>query len=141
MFVEGLGASGRCGVGRVVMFVRASDRGSGTVWVLAFAAVIWVGGVAAVAVGGVRGARHRADAAADLSALAGAARVAAGAEGACRRAEGIAVQSGARLSRCGVRGEVVDVSVTVEVSVPMGIGVLRIVSRARAGPVGQDGVL
>ncbi|TDB84011.1 hypothetical protein E1264_26285 [Actinomadura sp. KC216] len=101
---------------------------------------IWVGGIAAVAVGGVRGARHRANAAADLAALAGAAQVAAGDGGACGRAESVAVGSGARLVRCQVEGDVVEVSVTVDVIVPMGIGALKGVSRARAGPVGGNGV-
>ncbi|NVI89109.1 flp pilus-assembly TadE/G-like family protein [Actinomadura sp. BRA 177] len=107
---------------------------------VAFAAVVWVTGVAAIAVGGVRGARHRGDAAADMAALAAAARVAEGSGSACGRAEDIAAESGAWLSRCRVNGEVVDVSVTVRLKVPMGIGRLRVVSRARAGPVGRDGV-
>lgn len=111
-----------------------SDRGSGTVWVLAFAAVIWVGGLAAVAVGGVRGVRHRADSAADLAALAGAAHAVEGAGVACSRAKGIAAESGVRLTRCQVRGEVVEVSVTADMRVPMGIGEVNVVSRARAGP-------
>ncbi len=118
-----------------------SDRGAGTIWVLAFAAVIWVGGIAAVAVGGVRGARHRADAAADLAALAGAARLADGAGGACARAQRIADESGARLARCRVRGDVVEVAVAVDLKVPMGIGTVRVLSRARAGPVGREGVI
>lgn len=117
-----------------------TDRGSGTIWVVAFAAVVWVAGVAAIAVGGVRAARHRGDAAADMAALAAAASVAEGDEGACRRAADIAVESGARLSGCQVRGDVAAVSVTVPLKVPMGIGNLRVVSRARAGPVGRDGV-
>ncbi len=116
------------------------DRGSGTVWVVAFAAVVWVVGVAAIVVGGVRGARHRGDAAADMAALAGAARVAEGEGAACERARGVAAESGARLSRCRVSGDVVDVSVIVPLKVPMGGAGLRVVSRARAGPVGRDGV-
>lgn len=78
------------------------------------------------------------DAAADMAALAGAARVAYG--DACARAKEIAVESGARVARCRVRGDVVEVSVTVELHVPMGIGGLRVASRARAGPVGRDDV-
>lgn len=109
-----------------------ADKGSGTVWVLAFAAVIWVGGVAAVAVGGVRGVRHRADAAADLAALAGASRVAEGAGVACGKARSIAAESGARLAQCRVQGEVVEVSVVI----PLRVGSLKVVSRARAGPAG-----
>ncbi|XRQ16821.1 Rv3654c family TadE-like protein [Actinomadura welshii] len=120
---------------------RGGDRGAGTIWVLAFAAVIWVGAVAAVAVGGVRGARHRADAAADLAALAAAARVAVGEDGACASAGRIAAETGARLARCRVREEVVEVSVTVDMVVPMGIGAVTVSSRAKAGPVGREGVI
>ncbi len=120
--------------------MRGTDRGSGTIWVLAFAAVVWVSGVAAIAVGGVRAARHRGDAAADMAALVAAAHVAHGDEAACRRAAAIAVESGARLSGCRVSGDTAAVSVTVPLKVPMGIGNLRVVSRARAGPVGRDGV-
>jgi secretion/DNA translocation related TadE-like protein len=116
------------------------DRGSGTIWVVAFSVVVWVVGVAAIMVGGVRGARHRGDAAADMAALAGAARIAEGGGAACDRAKEIAAGSGARVSRCRIRGDVVEVSVTVELKVPMGIGRLQVVSVARAGPVRQDGV-
>ncbi|MEV0660178.1 Rv3654c family TadE-like protein [Actinomadura luteofluorescens] len=130
---------GREGAGRWIRAV-GGDRGSGTVWVLAFAVVLWVVGVAAVLVGGVRGARHRGEAAADMAALAGAARVADGGGVACARAREIAVGSGARVVRCRVRGEVVDVSVAVDVPMLMGLKGRRIVSRARAGPAGQDGV-
>ncbi|MEU9018141.1 Rv3654c family TadE-like protein [Actinomadura sp. NPDC048394] len=126
--------------GRWVVERGRGDRGSGTIWVVAFMAVIWVGGVVAVGVGGVRAARHRGDAAADLAALAAAARVADGAADACGRAEEIARRSGARMVRCRVRGENVDVSVTVALRVPLGGGAVRVLSRARAGPVGRDGV-
>jgi secretion/DNA translocation related TadE-like protein len=108
--------------------------------VLAFAVLVWVVGVAAVLVGGVRSARHRAETAADTAALAGAARVSDGGGAACARAKEIATESRARMLRCRVRGEVVDVSVAVDITMPMGLKGRRIVSRARAGPVGQDGV-
>ncbi|WP_168221190.1 Rv3654c family TadE-like protein [Actinomadura sp. WMMA1423] len=119
---------------------RPGDRGSGTVWVLAFAGLVWVVGVAAILVGGVRGARHRGEAAADMAALAGAARVADGGAVACARAKEIAVESRAQVLRCRVQGEVVDVSVAVDIVMPTGLKGRRIVSRARAGPVEQDGV-
>ncbi|QXJ23159.1 flp pilus-assembly TadE/G-like family protein [Actinomadura graeca] len=116
------------------------DRGSGTLWVVAFTSIIWLGGVTAMAVGGVRTARHRGDAAADLAALAGAARVSNGAGAACASARSIAAESGARVTRCAVEGPVVDVSVTMTARVPLGIDALCVVSRARAGPVGLEGV-
>jgi secretion/DNA translocation related TadE-like protein len=75
-------------------------------------------------------ARHRAEAAADLAALAAAA--AHGGDG-CRRATAVAARNGAVLRRC---RDAPDLSVTVEVSVPLQ-GVLRAHAaraRARAGP-------
>ncbi|MES9602978.1 Rv3654c family TadE-like protein [Actinomadura sp. NPDC000929] len=136
---SGVTGGGGEGVGRRVK-VRGGDRGSGTVWVLGFAVLVWVVGVAAVLVGGVRGARHGGEAAADMAALAGAARVVDGGRSACARARQIASGSGARMVRCRVRGETVDVSVAVEVPMLMGLKGRRIVSRARAGPVERDGV-
>lgn len=137
----------RCGLGgrgagwaRKVSGRWRCDRGAGTIWVVAFMAVVWTGGVVAVGVGGVRAARHRGDAAADLAALAGAARAAEGAADACGRAREVARRSGARMARCRVRGEIVDVEVTVALRVPLGGGAVRVRSRARAGPVGPDGV-
>lgn len=118
----------------------AADRGSGVVWLTGFMAVVWVIAVTAMTVGSVRAARHRADAAADLAALAGAARVAEGRAAACRAAEVIAAKSGGRLSGCGVRGSVVEISVTVVLKVPIATDALRVSSRARAGPVGPEGV-
>ncbi|MBO2455520.1 hypothetical protein J4573_51180 [Actinomadura barringtoniae] len=102
--------------------------------------VVWFGAVVAMMVGGVRAARHRADAAADLAALAAAARVAEGTGVACRAATSIAADSGGRLSACRVRGRIVDVSVFVMIRVPIAAGDLRVSSRARAGPVGDEGV-
>nr|WP_089329860.1 Rv3654c family TadE-like protein [Actinomadura meyerae] len=126
--------------GGAVKWTLGADRGAGTIWVVAFAAVVWVGGVAAIAAGGVRAARHRGDAAADMAALAAAGRVAEGGRPACARAREVAAGSGARLAQCRVRGGVVEVSVAVPLKVPMGIGRPRVISRARAGPVGRDGV-
>ncbi|MFC6884164.1 Rv3654c family TadE-like protein [Actinomadura yumaensis] len=116
------------------------DRGSGTVWTAAFMAVVWLAATTAMAVGAVRAARHKADSAADLAALAAAGHVGEGAGGACRRAAAIATGSGGRLSVCSVRGRIVDVTVTMVLDAPFGAGVLRVVSQARAGPVGADGV-
>ncbi|MFC7569589.1 Rv3654c family TadE-like protein [Actinomadura namibiensis] len=114
----------------------ARERGAGAVWVLAFMAVVWLVGAAVVVGGGVRIARQRGEVAADLAALAGAARVGEGERSACRVAGRIANGSGGRLAVCSVRGAIVEVEVVVGVRVPVGGGGLRIVSRARAGPVG-----
>ncbi len=74
-------------------------------------------------------ARHRAQAAADLAALAAAARVPAGAETACAQAHAVA-----RAMRAGTTGCVVDdLDVVITVEVPAGRwGTAR--AAARAGP-------
>jgi secretion/DNA translocation related TadE-like protein len=74
-------------------------------------------------------ARHRAQAAADLAALAAAARLTLGTEAACGRASGIAHQMGARVTDCSV--DELDVVVTVNAG--------RAGAAARAGPAGRSG--
>ena len=117
---------------------RSPDRGSGTIWVLALMGVTWSVAVMAMAVGGVRVARHRAYAAADLAALAAAAHAADGSTGACRLAAVIARDSGGRLARCAVRGRVSDVLVTSGVRTALPLGRLTATARARAGPASPD---
>jgi secretion/DNA translocation related TadE-like protein len=76
-------------------------------------------------------ARHRAQAAADLAALAAAARVPAGAEAACAQAHAVARVMRAGTTRCVV--EDLDVVITIEVSAAGGRwGTAR--AAARAGP-------
>jgi secretion/DNA translocation related TadE-like protein len=89
---------------------------------------------AAVYLGSVVVARHRAQAAADLAALAAAARVPAGAEAACARADLVARRMRAGDTGCTVQG--LDVVVTVQAAVPGG-GTARAV--ARAGPADAHG--
>ncbi|BCO33912.1 hypothetical protein JMUB5695_00379 [Mycobacterium heckeshornense] len=86
---------------------------------------------AGVYLGSVVVARHRAQAAADLAALAAAARVPAGAEAACARAGLVARRMRARDIECELQG--LDVVVTVEAAVAGG-GSAR--AAARAGPIG-----
>jgi secretion/DNA translocation related TadE-like protein len=79
-------------------------------------------------------ARHRAQAAADLAALAAAQRLADGTAAACSRASALAQAMRAAVTQCAV--EDLDVVVTVETSVPIGriaVGPAR--ATARAGPV------
>jgi len=76
-------------------------------------------------------ARHRAQAAADLAALAGAARLPSGPAAACARATSVAREMRVGDARCEV--EDLDVVVTVEVAVAFA-GAAR--AAARAGPVG-----
>ncbi len=80
--------------------------------------------------GSVVVARHRAQAAADLAALAAAARLPSGAHAACAGAS--AVARAMRADDVGCRVDDLDVVVTVRVAVPFA-GVAQ--AAARAGPV------
>ncbi len=84
-----------------------------------------------VHVGSVVVARHRAQAAADLAALAAAAGLPAGTGAACARATAVTRAMGARSAGCVV--DDLDVVVTVEVAVAFGGWDAR--AAARAGPV------
>lgn len=80
-------------------------------------------------------ARHRAQAAADLAALAAAARLAGGHSAACEQAAVIARAMHSAVTRCDV--EALDVVVAVDVPVMLGrIGSGTAHATARAGPVG-----
>jgi secretion/DNA translocation related TadE-like protein len=110
------------------------DRGSGSLWALAIGLVLVAAGVAGAAVGGVRVARHEARVAADLGALAGAARVLEGADAACTRAAAIVAANRGRLTTCAVDG--LDLIITVQVTVTPLPGLVRAASAsARAGPI------
>ena len=76
-------------------------------------------------------ARHRAQAAADLAALAAAARLAAGPEAACAQANAVARQM--RVSTTGCDVDDLDVVVTVDVRLAVG-GWGSAGAAARAGP-------
>jgi secretion/DNA translocation related TadE-like protein len=92
------------------------------------AVLLWVT-CAGAYLGSVVVARHRAQAAADLSALAGAARLPSGAQAACARAAAVAREMRVDDARC----EVDDLDVVVTVRVVAIAGVAR--AAARAGPV------
>ncbi len=90
------------------------------------------------AVGEAVVARHRAQAAADLSALAGAQRALYGTAPACAEATVAARRMGAAVTNCTVE----DLDVVVAVAVPVmlgrfGVGQARVA--ARAGPVAEGG--
>ena len=91
--------------------------------------------VVALAVGAAEGlvvAHRRAQAAADLAALAGASALARG-EDRCAIAATVAAANGARLTACLPAGR--EVLVTVSVAGPRGPGgVAELTARARAGP-------
>lgn len=111
-----------------------NDRGSGTIWALALLALVWSAGTVAMTAGGVRAARHRAYAAADLAALAAAANAAGGPQYACALAARVAHASGGRLRRCVLHERVCEVTVTSAVSLRRPFGPLIATGRARAGP-------
>lgn len=108
---------------------------SGAAGLIAVAAVavllVVTGGLAVV--GSAVLARHRAQAAADLAAVAAAGQLPAGPDTACARASAVASGMGAAVTACEVTG--LDVVVRVDAAVgldPWGVGPAR--ATARAGP-------
>jgi secretion/DNA translocation related TadE-like protein len=93
------------------------------------AVLLFVAGAAAY-LGSAVVARHRAQAAADLAALAGAARLPSGVAQACARATAVAHAMRVENAQCSVDG--LDVVITVQVSVAFA-GTAW--AAARAGPV------
>jgi secretion/DNA translocation related TadE-like protein len=107
------------------------------VWLLAVGLVLVAAGLVGAAVGAAHVARHRAQSAADLAALAGAARVIEGPSAACARAADLAAANGAHLTGCELDG--LDLTVTVEVTPAPVTGLDRAATAtARAGPVRAD---
>lgn len=110
------------------------DRGGATVCLLAVGLVLVVVGVFGATVGAARMARQQAAVAADLGALAGAARTLDGEPVACATATDLAARNGGRLVACRLDG--LDVVVTAEVAVSPLPGLTRVATAtARAGPV------
>jgi secretion/DNA translocation related TadE-like protein len=81
--------------------------------------------------------RHRAEAAADLAALAGARSVIDGSSEACAHAATVAAANGAQLVHCGLSGDVIDIEVAVDLRLGR-IGRWVVTGRARAGPAEQS---
>ncbi|GAA3164611.1 hypothetical protein GCM10010466_64410 [Planomonospora alba] len=111
------------------------ERGSATIWVIGVVAVLFTAVAAVVFAGTVRVARHRAQTAADLGALAAARLVFSDPGRACARAAPLVAENGAGLVGCSASGDgIVAVQVAVRFSLPvMRSGEVR--ARARAGPV------
>ncbi|MEO8329673.1 MAG: Rv3654c family TadE-like protein [Candidatus Nanopelagicales bacterium] len=108
---------------------RDDDRGSATIWVLAVSALAGVvGAAAALMAAGFVEHRH-ASAAADLSALAGAASSVDSEQLACLAAEQIAAANHAKLVSCAVDGRSVLVTVAVDPGPPL-LPTMRISARA-----------
>ncbi|WP_225878061.1 Rv3654c family TadE-like protein [Spongiactinospora rosea] len=112
------------------------ERGSATLWVVAFMGVLMAMAMGVAYVGMARVAVHRARSAADLSALAAARVVVRGNDQACDEAESVASANHAVLERCRVDGLTAEVWVSVRYALP-GLAERRVTSRARAGPVRQ----
>ncbi|MFF3440773.1 Rv3654c family TadE-like protein [Streptosporangium sp. NPDC002721] len=112
-----------------------SQRGSATIWTVGLMALVFAVATAVVFAGMARVARHRAQSAADLSALAAARLAFADPGRGCVRASSLAADNEARVTRCSLSdGGIADIEVTLEVSLPLK-GPVAITARARAGPV------
>ncbi|MGF7123138.1 Rv3654c family TadE-like protein [Rhodococcus sp. TAF43] len=113
--------------------LREDESGGATVFAcFALAALVAVT-AGLVHVGGAVAARHRAQAAADLAALAAASALSDGDESPCEAAVSIAVRMGATVPKCTVSGWDVVVGAEVRVgSVSFVVGPARAI--ARAGP-------
>ncbi|MFI6239793.1 Rv3654c family TadE-like protein [Micromonospora sp. NPDC050795] len=110
------------------------QRGGATVLLLATGLVFVVFGTFGAAVVAAGMASQRAAVAADLGALAGAARALDGEAAACASASDLAVRNDGRLVGCHLDG--MDVLVTVEVAFTPLPGLTRVATAsARAGPV------
>lgn len=113
----------------------AAERGAGTVLVLGSFALVVLTAALAVLVGQAATIRHRADAAADLAALAAARAGADNVPLPCRAARVVAERNDARVTACAVTGGDARVSVVVTGS-GLGRRVLRAAGTAQARPVG-----
>lgn len=117
----------------------ASDgqRGSASIWVLACSVLLLVMGVAVSVRTAAVFARHRAEAAADLAALAAAGQIGYASD-ICVVAAPVAESNGGRLVSCrasldiGARSGTVDVVVSVPIELA-GVGQEQVTASARAG--------
>jgi secretion/DNA translocation related TadE-like protein len=117
--------------------VGEDDRGIATIWAAGGMAVVLAMMVFGVHLGAAASSRHRAEAAADLAALAAASHAGDAEPAACAYAARVADGMAARLVSCRLAGW--EATVEMEVAPPLslgGWGVAR--GRARAGPVPGD---
>ena len=101
---------------------------------LAIGLALVAAGMAAAAVGAARIGRHQARVAADLGALAGAARAVEGEDAACVRAARFVSANGGQVVACRLDGWEIVVQVDVEVTPIPGM-TRHATAAARAGPV------
>jgi len=117
--------------------VTGAERGSATIWVLGCCALVLLLGYLGVARTQAVLARHRADGAADLAALAAAGQIGLGVD-VCGAASELAAANGAAVRSCIVRlapdgrSGTVRVRVAVTVRLPIA-GARTVVASARAG--------
>ncbi|WP_245233910.1 Rv3654c family TadE-like protein [Mycobacterium sp. PS03-16] len=110
------------------------DSGSASLFAVAAVAVVLIVTAGLAMVGSAVVARHRAQAAADLAAVAAAGHLPSGPATACARASAVASGMGVAVTGCDITG--LDVVVRVDAAVgldPWGVGPAR--AAARAGPV------
>ncbi|MEU9835064.1 Rv3654c family TadE-like protein [Streptosporangium sp. NPDC048047] len=111
------------------------ERGSATIWAVAVMAAVWAMAAVIMTVGAARVGRHRAQSAADLSALAAARLAFVVPDRGCTRAEALARANGAEVTGCVVGQDgIADIQVTLRLPLP-GLGFRPITALARAGPV------
>ncbi len=110
---------------------RPDERGAGTVLAAAMIGLLVLVTLGASGAVGVVACHRRAQAAADLAALAGAAALQEGGD-ACRRAGAVARLNGAELRECQVDGWVVSITVTATLS--LSVTSMDLPARGRAGP-------
>jgi secretion/DNA translocation related TadE-like protein len=116
--------------------MRGTDRGSASIWVLAGGALLILVAMVAILRGTATLARHRAETAADASALAAAAQIGVSSQP-CAAAATIAAANDASLSACHLdlasdgRSGQVQITVSVEVHLPV-LGADKLHAGARA---------
>jgi secretion/DNA translocation related TadE-like protein len=115
-----------------------SERGSASVLMTGIVGVVLALSSTALLIAGYAVGYHRARAAADLSALSGAAAFQQGRD-ACAQARQTARRNGARVQQCDLVGDAIDFVVTVRVAVPARSHIPQlpkdVSAEANAGPV------
>ncbi|UBU13811.1 Rv3654c family TadE-like protein [Nonomuraea gerenzanensis] len=113
--------------------ITAKDRGSATLWGVALMGLLMAVAIALATVGSVRVAHHRANSAADLSALAAAKLALSDPEGACAKAAELAAENGVELVNCHITDDIADIWTALPISLPL-LGRRTVQGRSRAGP-------
>lgn len=120
-----------------VQGVDERDRGIATVWAAGVIAAVLAVMAVGVNLGAAASSRHRAEAAADLAALAAASHAGDTEPAACAYAARVVDGMAARLVSCRLAGW--EAAVEVEVAPPLSLGRWGVArGRARAGPVSGD---